>query len=125
MTDFELQLLQRIENLEDKVNQLQSGKSPVVETALRFDSLPPNTTVGKDYIAWRFGCSVDAVSKGRNGTDRIRFVSHKPKKALKSEVDRAFREYTKPVAQKVAENRAKAPIRKRSIIKRQVTSEKL
>jgi len=123
MTDFELKLLARIENLEVEVKRLKSEKKSKLftpEEIAYFEALPPNATVTKDYVAFKFGCSERAVQRGEAGTHKIPRVSRKPLKFIKREVDAAWREYRRTAKDKAAQERAKAkPVkRKRSIISR-------
>lgn len=101
------QILTRLENLENEVKELRSLKSEA-DKAIEFERLPSTATVGKDYAAFRFGCSINCVLRGAAGTNRIRRVSSKPLKFVKKDVDAAFREYTRPVSEKAADIRAKA-----------------
>lgn len=115
MSELERTILERLKNLELEVERLKSEKKP--EDLTYFESLPPTATVGKDYVAYRFGCSERAVMRGEAGTHRIRRVSRKPLKFIKREVDAVWREQTKSVGEKAAEIRAEGrQIRRRSII---------
>ncbi|MET0753612.1 MAG: hypothetical protein ABWZ66_09570 [Pyrinomonadaceae bacterium] len=101
------------------MKRLKSEKS--ADKAVEFERLPATATVGKDYVAYRFLCSEEAVLRGRAGTHRLRTkrVSDKPLKWIKSDVDAAWREHTKSVPEKAAEERAKArQVKKRSIVSR-------
>ena len=110
-------ILERIENLENEVERLKSVNPT---RAAAFEALPQNATVGKDYVAYRFGCSEEAVVRGRAGTHLLKEkrVSEKPLKWIKRDVDAAWREQTRPAKEKAAEERAKAkPVRRRSTVK--------
>ena len=119
MGDLRKQILGRLGDLEKRVEQLESEKLQANE-ALEFERLPATATVGKDYVAYRFHCSEEAVRRGRAGTHRLtpKRVSDKPLKWIKADVDAAWREHTKPTAAKAAEEIAKAKTvkRRRSII---------
>jgi len=120
VSEFEEKVWKRLDDLEKKVEQLKSEKS-AADCAVEFERLPNSATVGKDYAAYRFGCSEEAVVRERAGTHLLRkkLVSDKPLKWIKRDVDAAWREHTKPANEKAAEERAKAkPVRKRSIINR-------
>lgn len=115
MTEFEQTLLKRIESLEKEVKRLKSVQPAQIEY---FENLPLDAVVGKEYVAWRFGCSLRAVQRGEQGTGSIRRVSNKPLKFIKREVDAAFNRKNKPVKVLAAEFAAAGkPVRKRSIIK--------
>lgn len=120
MSEFEEKVWKRLDDLEKTVERLKSEKS-AADIANEFERLPSTATVGKDYVAYRFGCTEEAVVRGRAGTHLLknRRVSEKPLKFIKRDVDAAWREYTRPAKEKAAEERAKAkPVRKRSIISR-------
>lgn len=109
-------ILKRLGALEQEVERLKSAGNSnefTVEKIAYFEALPANSTVGKDYISFRFGCSLRAVTRKEAGTRRIKLVSRKPIKAIKRDVDAAFREHTKPASAKAAEARAKARTVKR------------
>lgn len=118
MTDFQ-EILKRLENLETEVKRLKSEKS-AADIAVDFERLPDSATVGKDYVAYRFCCSEQAVMRGRAGTHLLKEkrVSTKPLKWIKRDVDFAWSEYTKTTPEKAADERGKAkPVkRRRSII---------
>lgn len=106
MSDFE-QILERLARLETEVQDLKTEKS-AAEKAVDFERLPARATVGKDYVAYRFGCSENSVLRGQAGTHLVRRVSRKPLKFIKSEVDSAWREYVKSPAEIAAELTATA-----------------
>lgn len=112
MSEFERTILERLAHLENEVKQLKSVKS--IE-AVEFERLPDSATVGKDYVAYRFLCSEEAVMRGRAGTHLLKNkrVSDKPLKFVKRDVDAAWREYTKPVPEKAAQMRSNAPAARR------------
>ncbi|GEM_PF-6537243 len=95
-------LLQRVSQLERKVAALESGKT-TTDAAIEFERLLADATVGKDYIAYRFGCSLRAVVRKLSGTHRIKLKSRKPILAIKRDVDSAWREYNKPIPELAAE----------------------
>ncbi len=86
----------------------------------RYANLSPDTIVGKDYVANKFGCSESAVLRGRCGTAGLKPVRHKPLGYLKSQVDAFHREYTRPARELAVEEVAAAEkrSRRRSIITR-------
>jgi hypothetical protein len=119
VSEFEEKVWKRLNDLEKTVERLKSEKS-AADAANNFERLPATATVGKDYVAYRFGCTEEAVVRGRAGTHLLknRRVSEKPLKWIKRDVDAVWREHTRPAKVKAAEERAKAkPVRKRSIIK--------
>jgi hypothetical protein len=121
VSEFEEKVWKRLEDLENEVERLKSVKS--ADIANDFERLPSTATVGKDYVAYRFGCTEEAVLRGRAGTHLLKNkrVSEKPLKWIKRDVDAAWREYTRPAKDKAAEERAKAkPVRRRSIVKNRV-----
>jgi hypothetical protein len=119
VNDFEEKIWKRLDRLESEVERLKSEKS-AADKAAQFERLSGSATVGKDYVAYRFLCSEEAVVRGRAGTSALtaKRVSDKPLKWIKSDVDAAWRERTKPVAEKAAQARSKARTvkRRRSII---------
>ena len=120
MTEFEETILERLKLLESEVKRLKSEKAAAAaDVAARFEQLPENATVGKDYAAYRFGCSEEAVVRGRAGTHLLRTkrVSDKPLKFIKRDVDAAWKQYTKPAAEKAAEERFNSkPVKRRGSI---------
>lgn len=86
-----------------------------------FELLPDSAVVGKDYVAWKFGCSVRAVRCGEKGTKEIRRVSNRPLKFIKREVDAAFNKIKGKTAKEIARElrqKAKPILRRKSIIKK-------
>lgn len=117
MNDFE-QILARLADLEKQVAQLKVERS-AAEKAVDYEALPLDSVVGKDYVAYRFGCSKRAVVRKEAGTGAIRRVSLKPLKFIKRDVDAAFWAKTTPakvLAAKFA-NDAR-PVRKKSVVKK-------
>jgi hypothetical protein len=123
MTEFERKVWEKLNHLENEVERLKSEKS-AADKAIEFERLPDSAVVGKDYIAYRFGCSENSVMRREAGTNKIRRVSNKPIKAIKREVDAAWREHTRPTKEKAVEARADArPIkRRRSLITKQISA---
>lgn len=118
MNDFQQQVIRRLNDLEKTVEHLKSENS-VANKAIEFERLPATATVGKDYVAYRFCCSEEAVMRGRAGTHRLtpKRVCDKPLKWIKRDVDEAWREHTKSTEEKAAEEISNAkPVRRRSII---------
>lgn len=111
------ELLKRIERLEALVAQLCAAPRSDIEREPTpeelWERLPPSATVGKEYVAYRFGCSVEAVQHGKAGTDKIPRLSRKPLKFAKREVDAAWRSHTQPLAERAALLRAQAQPRRR------------
>lgn len=110
--------MRRLDDLEKTVEKLKSENS-TANKAIEFERLPNTATVGKDYVAYRFGCSEEAVLRGRAGTGRLtaKRVSDKPLKWIKRDVDAAFREFTKSTPEKAADERENArPIKRRKSV---------
>lgn len=104
--------------LEAQVEALKSGTT-AAEEAVLFERLPRDAPVGKDYVAYRFGCTMRAVVRGEAGTGAIRRISKKPLKFIKREVDEAWRKHTKTPKEKAADAIANAkPRRRLSVIKK-------
>ena len=105
------EILERLEALQRDMNDMRRRfveQSP-------FEHLAADAVVGKDYVAWRFGCSVRAVKCGERGINKIPRVSNKPLKFLKRNVDAAWVKANKPAAEKAAEfKQAARPIRRKS-----------
>ena len=125
MTEFEKELLKRVESLEIEVKRLRSVKKSdeiTIEKAAYFNSLPSDATVGKDYAAFRFGCSEVAVQRSRAGTHKLRpfLKCERPLLWIKSDVDKVWLEHSKSPKEKALEGFAKNTARKRrkSIIKK-------
>jgi len=122
MTEFEA-ILERLEYLENEVLRL-AAKNSEADTANEFERLPATATVGKEYVAYRFGCSLEAVRRGRAGTNRLRakLITTKPMRWIKRDVDEVFREWSKSATEKALGEISYASSRKRrkSIIKKQV-----
>lgn len=116
MTEFEEIILAELAALRAEVAKLTTG-SPAASRAAEFESLPASSTVGKDYVAWRFGCSERAVVRGEAGTGSIRRVGRKPLKFIKKDVDAAWRDYTKTAKEIAAEIKGR-PVRRKSLIRR-------
>lgn len=116
-------ILERIESLENEVRRLSAEKSRD-EVANEFERLPATATVGKEYVAYRFGCTIEAVRRGRAGTKRLRakLITAKPMRWIKRDVDEVFRERSKPATEKALNAIANASSgnRRRSIIKKPV-----
>lgn len=107
MTEFERTIWDELTRLKREVELLKAGAWSA-DKAIEFDRLPRDATVGVEYIAWRFGCSINQVKRHEAGTYMIKLKSRKPIKAEKFEVDKAWREYKQPTSEKAAEIRAKA-----------------
>lgn len=113
-------ILERLDFLENEVRRLSSEKTES-ETANEFERLPATATVGKEYVAYRFGCSLEAVRRERAGTHRLTPYRVSPKRLLwiKKDVDEVFRERSKSKTEKALDaiRRASSTKRRRSIIK--------
>lgn len=120
MPGFEERVLERLEFLENEVRRLASGKTES-ETANEFERLPATATVGKEYVAYRFRCSLEAVRRGRAGTHRLRpfCITAKPMRWIKRDVDDAWREMSRSKTEKALSeiSNASGTKRRRSIIK--------
>lgn len=105
MTELEQNLTARLERLERLFSEVH---------------LPPEAIVGADYVAQMFACSVEAVVRGRFGTDKIPRVSNKPVRFKKSDVHRILNTKIKPqktIAEKVDEAiRNARPVKRRKSI---------
>ena len=84
-----------------------------VRVLTSFDYLPKNAVVDKKYVAMLFGCSEEAVLRGRCGTAGLNPVRLKPLGFVKSEVDAHHREFIKTPAERAIEASAGANVRKR------------
>lgn len=116
MTEQITAILRRLEQLETEVAELKGDKS----AAEKFARLAPDETVGADYVAWRFGISLRAVRRGEHGTKNLRCSKKGETLRFKKRVvDAAWRERSKTPAERAAEERAKANVRRPgSIIKK-------
>lgn len=119
MSGFEA-IMKRLDVLENEVQQLRAEKK-IADLANEFERLPVTATVGKEYVAYRFGCSIEAVRRGRAGTHRLRakLVTAKPMRWVKRDVDEVFREWSRPATEKalLEISNASKRSRRRSIIK--------
>lgn len=101
--------------------QIQSMQKQIdlLEAKLRlfenYDYLPKNAVVGKTYVARLFGCSEEAVVRKRCGTAGLKPVRLKPLGFVKSEVDRAHKEFTKTPTERAFEAERAANTRKRKL----------
>ncbi len=105
MTEFEKQLIERLENLESEVRYLKASQG--------FAHLSSTSIVGTDYVAKLFGCKKVSVVRKRCGTDSLKPVRLKPLGFVKSEVDRAHKEFTKTPVERAIEAEIGANLRKR------------
>lgn len=106
MTEFERQILDRLIALESAVNSLRSEFT--ISQITFFENLSPFAIVGADYVSYRFGCSQDAVIRGRFETDRIPKIRKKPIGFRKSDVDAVWQNLNVSTSDKAAELRHKA-----------------
>lgn len=113
MTELEETILKRLDFLEREFARLKTGGANL---GSEFEALPDSSVVGKDYVAFRFGITERAVLRGEAGTHRIRRVSKKPLKFVKSEVDAVWRQKTKAPKKKAADLRENASKRRYSIV---------
>lgn len=100
-----------MENLRGEIAALRVNCS--ILQATYFESLAPNSIVGSDYVAYRFGCSESAAIRGRFQTNLIPRFRQKPIAFIKSDVDATFKQLTRPTAEKAAEIRHRAKRRKK------------
>jgi hypothetical protein len=102
MNDEIRQLQERVEQLERLVGEVH---------------LSDDAIVGADYVARQFGCSPEAVVRGRFGTDRIKRIRRKPLGFRKGDVHKALKQLAqKPVIDDfVLKARV---VRRKSIIKK-------
>ena len=107
-------ILERLDYLENEVRRL-SAKNSEADAANDFERLPPTATVGKEYVAYRFRCSIEAVRRGRAETSRLRskLITAKPMRWIKRDVDEAWREFSKSATEKALDAIAVAPRTKR------------
>jgi hypothetical protein len=101
LEDEFIKLIRRTEKLESEIRVLQANRFNVGDQI-----------VGVDYVAAKFGCSEEAVVRGRFKTGRIKRVRQKPIGFKKSDVDKVWTEITKTPVQKAAEYIAEANDRK-------------
>jgi hypothetical protein len=87
-----VKILRRLDRLETEIAEIKKEKSAAAG-AMEFEKLPDSATVGKDYVAYRFGCTEEAVRRGRAGTACLTplRVSARPLKWIKRDVDAAWR----------------------------------
>lgn len=114
-TELLEKILDELQALRAEVAELRAGTA----NAHPFELLSPDSIVEKDYVAWRFGCSERAVRAGEKGTDKIKRVSNKPLKFIKSDVDAVFRKINKSTKDQAEYFRQTArPVRRKLIINR-------
>lgn len=105
MTEFEKTILERLDSLTKAVESLRSDFT--ISQITYFENLSPSATVGTDYVAYRFGCSKDAVVRGRFETDKIPRSRNKPIAFIKRNVDAVWNELNKPISELAAKYRHK------------------
>jgi hypothetical protein len=106
MTDFERKILDELADLRKLVESIKSEYS--IAQITYFENLSPAAVVGVDYVAFRFGCSQDAVIRGRFETTTIPRLRSKPLAWIKRDVDAVWMNLNKPVSEVAAEYRHKA-----------------
>jgi hypothetical protein len=105
MTEFEQKILEKIAALESAVNSLRSEFT--ISQITYFENLPAGAVVGVDYASYRFGCSQDAVIRGRFETDKIPRLRNKPIAFIKRNVDAVWLNLNKSTSETAAEIRHK------------------
>ncbi|MCA1623163.1 MAG: hypothetical protein LC768_06790 [Acidobacteria bacterium] len=103
MTDFERQVLSELADLRKTVESLKSDFT--LSQITYFEHLPAGAIVGADYVAYKFGCSEEAVVRGRFETDRIPRLRKKPVAFVKRAVDEVWLNLNQPVSEKAAKLR--------------------
>lgn len=98
-------ILARVEYLIDVINNLEERLN--MTNVTYYENLPPDATVGKDYVAYRFNCTEAAVVRGRFDTDQIPRIRNKPIAFTKREVDAVQKNLSRSPAEKAAEIRRK------------------
>ena len=80
-----------------------------------FSYLPEKAIVGAGYVAILFGCSEEAVTRGRFGTEELRKkrIRFKPDGWLKQVVDAAHKDFIKTAPERAIEAERAANNRKR------------
>jgi hypothetical protein len=106
MTDFEQRVLDELADLRKTVESLKSEFT--IAQITYFENLPVSAVVGVDYVAYRFGCSQDAVIRGRFETNTIPRLRNKPLAFIKRNVDAVWMNLNKSVSDVAAEYRHKA-----------------
>lgn len=114
------EILKRLEFLERKVG-VSGGEKTEADEAHEFERLPATATVGMGYVAYRFGCTKEAVRRGRAGTHRLTPYRVTPKRLrwIKQDVDRVWSERSKSKTDKALTEISNAAVskRRRSIIR--------
>ncbi len=119
MTEFESKILSELADLRKLVEGLRLEFS--ISQISYFENLPPGAVVGVDYVSYRFGCSENAVIRGRFETDKIPKLRNKPIAFLKRNVDAVWLNLNKSSSEKAAEIRHKA---KNKTNRRKIKNEK-
>lgn len=101
-----MEILKRLDTLEAALMSLRSEFS--ISQITYFENLSPFAVVGVDYVSYRFGCSQDAVTRGRFETDKIPRLRNKPIAFKKSDVDAIWQNLNISTSDKAAEIRHKA-----------------
>lgn len=99
-------LMAEITDIKKLVESLKSEYS--LNQVTYYENLPPTAIVGKDYVAYRFNCSQEAVVRGRFDTNQIPRLRNKPIAFVKRNVDAVWQNLHKSPAEKAAEIRRKA-----------------
>jgi hypothetical protein len=110
MTEFEQKVLHELADLRKTVERLCSDFT--INQITYFENLPAAAVVGTDYVSYRFGCSEDAVIRGRFETDKIPRLRNKPLAFIKRNVDAIWQNLNKPISEVAAEYRHKINKRK-------------
>jgi hypothetical protein len=97
MTDISTQ----VQTLQKQIDLLTAE----VRSLRSFEYLPKQAIVGADYVSMLYGCSSDAVTRGRHGTGELRNkrVRFNPDGWLKADVDAAHKDFIKTAPERAME----------------------
>ena len=105
MSEFEQIVLKELAELRSAVESLRSEFT--ISQITYFENLQPGAVVGVDYVSYRFGCSQEAVIRGRFETDKIPRLRSKPVAFIKRNVDTAWMNLNKSISEVATEYRHK------------------
>lgn len=109
-SEFETRVLSELAALRSAVESLRSEFT--ISQITFFENLPPGAVVGVEYVSYRFGCSQEAVIRGRFETNGIPRFRNKPIAFIKRDVDAVWMNLNQSVSDKALEIRHKTNKRK-------------
>jgi hypothetical protein len=103
MTDFEREILNKLDELTRTVAALKAENS--ISRLIYFENLSPAAVVGADYVSFRLNVPESAVLRGRFRTNEIKRFRQKPLAWIKRDVDSFFQMINESTSEKAAKLR--------------------